>query len=179
MRTLIPLRKLILVSAAGGLAFYGALHHRDSTADDRPANPRAQALPVSLQKHSAIGGLASVGPKPAAGLLSPEREHVAAEPAGNLFAARSWLPPPPPPVPVKAAPPPPPQAPPLPFGFVGMLEDRAKPTAFLSKGDALLIVSAGDTLEGTYRVDAVSPQEIALTYLPLNQQQHIRISGEL
>ena len=67
----------------------------------------------------------------------------------------------------------------MPFSFVGMLGDQAKPTAFLARNEALLLVTAGDTLDGTYHVDTVSAREIVLTYLPLNQRQSISISGGL
>jgi hypothetical protein len=51
------------------------------------------------------------------------------------------------------------------------------PQAFLAKGDALLIVAAGDTIDnGTYRVDTLNPTQVVLTYLPLNMQQTIRVT---
>ena len=75
--------------------------------------------------------------------------------------------------------PPAPVAPPLPFTFVGIVEQGAgKPQAFLSKGDALLIVTAGDQIENnTYRVDSLSPSAVVLTYLPMGQQQTLKVSG--
>jgi hypothetical protein len=52
------------------------------------------------------------------------------------------------------------------------------PQAFLARGDTLLIVAAGDTLEnGTYRVDTLDPTQVVLTYLPLNMPQTIRIEA--
>jgi hypothetical protein len=102
---------------------------------------------------------------------------------GNAFAVLSWLPPAPPPSqpapPPPAAPPAPPAAPPLPLTFVGMVEQGAgKPRAFLAKGDALLVVASGDVIEnGVYRVDSLSPTSVVLTYLPLNKQQTIQVSG--
>jgi hypothetical protein len=98
----------------------------------------------------------------------------------ELFTPSSWVPPPPPPAPVPppaapaALPPPPPApvAPPLPFVFVGMLErGSTKPAAFLAKGDALFVVSVGDTVEGSYRIDSMTPEGVVLTYLPLNTRQ--------
>jgi hypothetical protein len=70
-------------------------------------------------------------------------------------------------------------APPMPFTFVGMLESgTAKPSAFLAKGEALLVVSAGDVLDNnTYRVDRLSASEIVMTYLPLNIQQTLSVPG--
>ena len=51
---------------------------------------------------------------------------------------------------------------------------RANP----AKGDALLIVEAGDVLEGnTYRIDSLGSSQVVLTYLPMNMQQSIDIAG--
>ncbi|HOZ62763.1 MAG TPA: hypothetical protein PK497_00060 [Burkholderiaceae bacterium] len=115
-------------------------------------------------------------------LALPQRSRVAPDSKGEAFAKLSWLPPPPPP---RIAPPPPPPAPvipvapPLPFTFVGLIErGSAKPQAFLSKGDVLLVVAAGDLLDNnTYRVDTLGPQQIVITYLPLNTLQTLNILG--
>jgi hypothetical protein len=60
-----------------------------------------------------------------------------------------------------------------------MLErGAAKPAAFLAKGEALLVVSAGDLLDNsTYRVDILNANEIVMTYLPMNIQQTLRVPG--
>jgi len=115
-------------------------------------------------------------------LALPQRSRVAPDSKGEAFAKLSWLPPPPPP---RVAPPSPPPAPvmpvtpPLPFTFVGLIErGSAKPQAFLSKGDVLLVVAAGDLLDNnTYRVDTLSSQQIVITYLPLNTPQTLNILG--
>lgn len=85
--------------------------------------------------------------------------------------------PPPPPPPVVVAP----AAPPLPFRFLGRVADapdasgaaQGPPAVFLTAGQEVLRVKAGDTLLGQYRVDAIEPQAVRLTYLPLNQQQSL------
>jgi hypothetical protein len=38
-------------------------------------------------------------------------------------------------------------------------------------------VRQGDTIDGTYRVDAVTEQSLALTYLPLKQKQEFVFGG--
>jgi hypothetical protein len=107
----------------------------------------------------------------------PVRANLSQAPASNLFASNDWTPPPPPrPAAPPPPPPPPPTAPPLPYSFIGMLEDQVKPTAFLSRDEQLLLVTAGDTLDGTYHVDSISGKEIAFTYLPLKQRQFLSIS---
>jgi len=101
---------------------------------------------------------------------------AAAEPApcpvaaSNLFAARSWLPPPPPP-----RKPEPPKAPPLPFSYVGQLEEAGGIALFLGRDKRTLIVRRGDVIEGAYRVEEVTPSRATLIFLPLGQQQHLTL----
>lgn len=98
--------------------------------------------------------------------------------AKDLFPATSWEqqaraeqlknnPPP------KPAPPPPPQAPPLPFTYMGKMIEDGKVTVFLVRGDRNVIVRAGDTIEGVYRVDSIDDRFVQFTYLPLNQTQQL------
>jgi hypothetical protein len=109
-------------------------------------------------------------------LAQLRREAPAQEPA-NAFESKSWyVPPPPPPVvQVKPPPPPPPSAPPLPFIFLGLYQDAAQPVIFLVRGDRVLAVSAGEVIEGTYRVEGIVGTSLAITYLPLNIRQTLTI----
>jgi hypothetical protein len=101
-------------------------------------------------------------------------------PAGDPFRSLSWQsvaeaearrssPPPPPP--------PKPQAPPLPFTYMGKLIEDGRIVVFLTQGDRNHIVRQGDTIDGTYRVDAVTEQGLSLTYLPLKQRQELAFGG--
>lgn len=92
----------------------------------------------------------------------------------DVFQAKSWYVPPPPPKPV---PPPPPAPPPLPFIYMGKLLEEDKLTVFLTKQDRHYAVKAGDTLDGAYRVESVSAQQVLFTYLPLNMQQTLTLGG--
>jgi hypothetical protein len=97
---------------------------------------------------------------------------------GDVFASKSWYVPPPQPAPVQRVvpmQPPPPSAPALPFTYLGRYEDQAKPAIFLVRGNRLLVVHAGDVIEGTYRVDGIAGTTLAMTYLPLNIRQTIEI----
>jgi len=107
-------------------------------------------------------------------LLQPRREANAGE-TGNAFESKSWYVPPPPPPPPKPLPPPPPTAPPLPFTYLGRYEESAKPVIFLVRGDRVLLVRAGDTIEGNYRVEGIVGTKLDLTYLPLNIRQSLDI----
>jgi len=93
------------------------------------------------------------------------------------FAHQDWTPPPPPPPPPQPAPPPPPPtAPPLPFTFIGKSVADGAWEVYLARGDRTYVVHGkGDVIDGTYRVDAIAPPVLTLTYLPLNQVQQLNI----
>jgi len=115
-------------------------------------------------------------------LAQLRRAPSAAEP-GNAFESKSWYvppPPPPPPPPAPPSPPPPPPkptAPPLPFTYLGKYQDAAAQVFFLVRGDRVLTVKVGDTIEGTYKVDGIVGTSLGLTYLPLNIKQKIDIGS--
>jgi len=92
-------------------------------------------------------------------------------PAEDPFQARSWAPAPDPEAPRRRLPAPPPQAPPLPFAYMGKLVEDAATTVFLSRQDRNYVVRAGDTIDGTYRVERIAEDALVVTYLPLKIQQ--------
>jgi hypothetical protein len=93
-------------------------------------------------------------------------------PAGDPFQARSWAPAPDPAEMNRPRLPlPPPQAPPLPFAYLGKLVEDATTTVFLARADRNYIVRAGDTIDGTYRVERIGEDALVVTYLPLKIQQ--------
>lgn len=112
-----------------------------------------------------------------AGDLDPSRlrREANVSETGNAFESKSWYVPPPPPPPPKPLPPPPPTAPPLPFTYLGRYEEATKPVIFLVRGDRVLLVKAGDVIEGTYRVEGIAGTVLGLTYLPLNIRQNLDI----
>jgi hypothetical protein len=83
--------------------------------------------------------------------------------------------PPKPPPPARPAPraeaPPPPKAPPLPFQYDGSGALQGKSFVFLKRQNRTFMVSAGDTIEGTYGVERVARDRVVLRYLPLGIQQ--------
>jgi len=107
--------------------------------------------------------------------LNKLRRETKDEVAPDLFEAKSWYVPPPPPKPL---PPPPPSAPPLPFVYMGKLIEDSHLTVFLTKQERNYVVKAGDTLDGMYKVEAVTPSMMTLVYLPLNIKQTLMIGGE-
>jgi hypothetical protein len=62
------------------------------------------------------------------------------------------------------------EAPPLPFRYVGKMQDGDKLAVFLANGEESLVVSAGQKI-GEYRVDSISEEEIRFTYLPMKAKQ--------
>jgi len=99
------------------------------------------------------------------------------DPNGGVFGSQSWVPPPPPQAAVQAAaaPPPPPMAPPLPFTFIGKSVGDGVWEVYLARGDRTYVARTNEVIDGTYRVDAIAPPILKLTYLPLNQVQQLNI----
>lgn len=178
--------RLLLVAAAGVASFYVAMQLNRASPSEAPplveASSRENRPAIALAPNSLTPEHVSATSSREITLMPPDRTHVVPNTTGDAFAKLTWVPPPP--VVRPAAPPPPaapvvPVAPPLPFTFVGLMEQgTAKPQAFLSKGDVLLVVAAGDVIDSnTYRIDTLSAQQIVITYLPLNTPQTLTILG--
>jgi hypothetical protein len=95
---------------------------------------------------------------------------------GQLFS--SPPPPPKPPAPVSAAPTPPapPTPPALPYRVAGVIAHDGKAEVVLSKGDRVITVRPGETLEGGYRVGNIDADGVTLIYTPLGIAQHLPAS---
>jgi Tfp pilus assembly protein PilP len=63
-----------------------------------------------------------------------------------------------------------PTVPPLPFRYIGKMQDGDKLAVFLMNGNDSLAVAAGDRI-GDYRVEKVTDAEIVFTYLPMKAKQ--------
>lgn len=94
------------------------------------------------------------------------------------FAPRGWQAPPPPPPPVAAqqaaapiAPPAPAGPPPVPYKFMGRLNDGGVEIIYLSRGEQTLIARNGETLDGIYKVVGMDRQHIEFEYLPTGDKQ--------
>jgi len=189
----LTLARWIVLATAGGAAFYGSsrLAATDSADDVVAPVARAEAARVepatsgAARAESAEPARVAVADTGAAGRaavpagVASARAPIEVNRTADAFPSMVWTPPPPPPAPPPPPPPPPPPtAPSLPFKFVGMIEQKSdRPAAFLAKGDALHIVRVGDVVDSTYRVDSLSPTQIVVTYLPLNQRQSLSVDG--
>ncbi|MDT4855379.1 hypothetical protein FQZ97_897310 [compost metagenome] len=101
-------------------------------------------------------------------------------PSADLFASQSWyVAPPPPPVLAAAPPPPPPKptAPPLPFKFIGKMDDRQALQVFLLHGEQVLVVREGDLIDKTYKVKRIDAERMTLVYLPLDIAQTLVVGS--
>ena len=67
--------------------------------------------------------------------------------------------------------------PPLPFRFVGALEDRGLRAVILMEGETVHIVRAGDRIGERYRIERTGPDALVFTYLPLRQRQVLDLSA--
>jgi len=192
-RSIRPLHVLLLIAAgvsAFALARGLAVREAGPAVAEAAERPAAAAAPTPAAEPIAAAASASDAAKPepvTAAASAPEaaklnatsvRPAFGATTAADPFQKLSFAPPPVVAPTAPPAPPPAPRAPPLPFTFVGQLEQGAgKPAAFLARGEDLIVAAAGDVLDNTYRVDSLTPTEIVFTYLPLNERQTIALAG--
>ena len=162
----------VALVAAAGLLVFG-----DNTPEDVVAEPveRAQApaaageVKAKPEKDKNVAILRLVPRE----LLIGDSEDRFNQGENGVFARQDWTPPPPPPAP--APPPPPPSAPPLPFTFIGKSLQDGVWEIYLARGDRTHLVRENTVIDGMYRVDAIKPPVLTLTYLPLNQVQQLNI----
>lgn len=78
---------------------------------------------------------------------------------------------------VAAAPAPaaPPAAPALPFRYLGRMADGERQIVFLERNREAMQVTAGDAIDGLYRIDSVSESSVVFTYLPLGVMQTLAV----
>ena len=98
-----------------------------------------------------------------------------------VFLSQNWNPPPPKASLQPSGPPPPPPAPTapaMPFTYIGKAVGGGVWEVFLSRGaDKTYVVREHTIIDGSYRVEKISPPSMTMTYLPLNQVQQINIGA--
>jgi hypothetical protein len=137
----------------------------------QPNSPEPEAKVPSRESGEASA------PGPLAAL--PERETMGKR-RGEAFAARSWTPPPSR-APTAAAPvaAPVPLPPPMPYRVAGQVVRGDGAHVVLAKGDAVLAVREGDTLDGGYRVESIAEDRVTLRYLPLGVRHDLAVVSTL
>ena len=147
---------------------------------EEAAEPVRVAPHVTMPKDGPQGNGQSAKDKPDEA-LSLNMNRLQREPqdkddaVSDLFATKSWYVPPPPPKPL---PPPPPSPPPMPYAYMGKLVEDGQLTVFLTKQDRNYVVKVGETLDGMYKIESVTPVMMTMVYLPLNMKQTLMIGGE-
>jgi hypothetical protein len=175
--------KKLLVLGAGIAAFTATYWFSTSDKNTDVVEPRVRENSNRIARStvaSTTGGLAQN-----VAINALLRKASAPASSTDIFPSHSWLVAPPPPPPLPAPPPvptptptvaPKPVAPPLPFTFVGALDEKGKARqVFLSKGDQLIVVKASDVVDATYRIEQITDTGVVITYIPLNQQQTLPI----
>ncbi len=163
-------RWLLAIALVGALAAAGWVASQDQVGS-RPEPRGATASAASRETRAESRVSVVVTPDLPLDMLKRAPPDVE---ISNIFTARNWQPSPPK-VPTKSLAPPPPIAPPLPFTVFGRMVEYGRTTVFLNGHDHSHAARVGDVINKTYRVDAIKDEVVVLTYLPLNQQQSLRI----
>ena len=88
------------------------------------------------------------------------------------FRNKSWYVAPPPPKPPK------PTAPPLPFQYLGKLNEEGETRVFLNHQGKHIIAKVGDVINGTYSVEEIAGGQMTFLYQPLNEKQVLGIGSD-
>lgn len=132
--------------------------------------PDADGVAQHAPAQSVLAGPAPTGPE----RLELQRRALSTR-SNDLFATppKPPAPAPSPVITVAEAP----KAPPLPYKYDGSGVLQGKSFVFLARGGRSFMVSDGDTIDGTYLVEAVGRDRVALRYLPLGIRQVLLYSG--
>lgn len=136
-----------------------------------PLPPAQPTLTEKPEKHAQV-------PQPESRFAAlPQREPIG-KPASPLFSPQSWQPAPQPaaaqPAQVAA-----PSAPAMPYRVAGRVFQDGALHIILARGDTVLNVREGDTLDGTYQVEKIQPERVTLVYLPLGVREYLVINSAL
>ncbi len=105
-------------------------------------------------------------------------------PGADLFAAQTWAVAAPAPTAEELAAlqqqqpaAPAPTAPPMPFQFIGRLDDNRDLQVFLQNGEKLYVVRKGDVIDDTWRIESINDKALSLVYLPLHLTQTLSVGS--
>jgi hypothetical protein len=132
---------------------------------------REQPAPEALEPRPARSEPAAAAPE--IDLDKLERRDAEA-PQGDPFAPRNFAA-----VKQAAAPRAPASAeaskgpPALPFTYAGWMTQDGKTEIFVARGDELISIAVGQKIDAQYRVDSITDERIAFTYLPTKKRQSI------
>jgi hypothetical protein len=147
---------LLLLTLLAGLWPVPQSDIPEGSAERKPA-ARGREVNASLASLGELGALRASAPVQETAVV-------------DLFPRQSWVPPSPSP---RARKPETPAAPPLPFSYGGRYTEGDKVFVFLKEDTNVHTAREGETVRGSYRVDKIGDAEIAITYLPLGEQQSL------
>lgn len=134
----------------------------------------AQTKGISY-KESAREGMADKAQESAGIVDWQQLDRTAMAQPKNLFRSSSWTPKPHNPLQqksVKVAPPPPPKAPPVPFSYMGRLDNGPEGNlVYLAASDKSYSTVIGRNVNSFWRLDKEDDQQLYFTYLPLDLPQ--------
>ena len=173
-------RRLLMAAALMVAVWFGLFADKTPSNDvtapvGRPPTGSA-AVMTSLPAQASATRLASATGEPQILLLAARSGLIGGTDVDGrkgLFNSQSWAPPKP--IVAPSAPLPAPAAPPLPFIYLGKQASDGKWEVYLARGEAVVIVHADSVIDNIYRVDAIAPPILSLTYLPLKQVQQLAI----
>jgi hypothetical protein len=119
-------------------------------------------------------------PEPAGLRAALPARQTLAKARTDPFAPRSWIPPAPP-APVQAAPEPAagPSVPPNPYRFAGTVHYAGSLKAVFIRDERVYTATAGEALDGGYRVLSVRRDAVTLVYTPLGIEQRIAFAPDI
>jgi hypothetical protein len=158
--------------AAAGLVLLGDRTPAGSLAE--PVERAARTPAVAAAPQPAAGEASILRLVPRATLIG-EAGEAAFRSGEGVFLGQNWNPPPPPAPTGPVAAPPPPSAPPLPFTAIGKAVTDGQWEVYLARGEQTYVVKNHTVIDGVYRVDAIAPPTLTITYLPMNQVQQLNI----
>jgi hypothetical protein len=146
-----------------------------------PDDPIVEVAPHAAAPSAPSGGNLDRSAGAASGVLAIASIHPRSEPAAAgthaLFNTLMLAPPLPSAAPDQVNVPPLPDMPLLPFTYIGKQQSAGRWEVYLARGDDTLIVHDQMVIDGTYRVDSISPPTLTLVYLPLKLVQTLDIGN--
>lgn len=173
MKPLQPRQRLAaLLLGAAALAALAALASTDP-AREPVREPAPETAPDPIRPGASRGRGA---PAQAAALADPGRA-FRVQPLPELqdaFQSRNWQPAPPAPKPAPLAKP---VAPPLPFAYLGRIEEDGATTVYLRRGDNVVLAQPHKAIDSTYLLEEAGADRLVFVYLPLQQQQVLSLGA--
>jgi len=187
--TLSPQQRWLVIGSALILTL-GAMYQLDQQADDGPSDSLPELstdhspdMPVKRSEKTS-GAPQAESIKANAGVLpdlANKDTSAVSDNGADLFRSHAWyVPPPPPKATATAFEKPVPVAPPVPFGYMGKLENTPQGTLiFLSANNKVVTVVAGQQVDTAWRLDKEDANALQFTYLPLDLPKTLSKSAKV